>query len=186
MSNLLIVGVGNPGEAYRHNRHNFGFMAIDMLSKHLRIKLEYDKKKSIFGIGRIKKSTVIILKPQTFANLSGEAVLYLASFLKVDLRSIVILYDEPYSPLGRVEFINGVKDEKRIKQIKNGAVQSLVYSLNSAAFNAIELGIGPVKNEDKVEEFSLQDFTEKETALFDKTFDQVKIFIKDFIELSEK
>ena len=85
----LIVGLGNPGQKYRNNRHNIGFIVVDRFAKAHGIEMCIRKKKAVFGRGAFGGEEIVLLKPQTFMNLSGEAVLYLASFLKIKTINLV-------------------------------------------------------------------------------------------------
>jgi len=81
----LIVGFGNPGEKFFNNRQNIGFKVVDILGNNENIEVKIKKKKSIIGRGRIRDTEVVLLKPQTFVNLIGESVLYIASFLRITI-----------------------------------------------------------------------------------------------------
>ncbi len=87
----LVVGLGNPGETYEGTRHNLGFMVLDRMAARYGTAVDVKKKKSMIGRIRIGKERVMLLKPQTFVNLSGEAVLYMASFLRIMPENIVVV-----------------------------------------------------------------------------------------------
>ena len=78
----LIVGLGNPGRDYEKTRHNTGFMALDLIAKELNISVTSEKFKGLYGKGNVKGESVILLKPQTYMNLSGESVRQVMDFLK--------------------------------------------------------------------------------------------------------
>jgi PTH1 family peptidyl-tRNA hydrolase len=153
----LIVGLGNPGKKYEHNRHNVGFMAIDRYAKFHGIPLDIKKKKAVFGKGNLGGHDVILLKPQTFMNLSGEAVLYLASFLKITTPNITVIADDTELPFGQI----------RIR--RSGGSGGLINSLKAENFPRIRVGIGrPEAVEEKdLCDYVLDDFTEKERKLLD-------------------
>lgn len=90
----LIVGLGNPEEEYARTRHNMGFDVINKLSENLNIKVNKNKFNSLYGIGMVGSEKVILLKPQTYMNLSGEAVRDFKNFYKVSPENIIIVYDD--------------------------------------------------------------------------------------------
>ena len=157
----LIVGLGNPGKKYEQNRHNIGFMIVDRFAKHHGIKLCIKKKKAVFGRGKCNGEDVVILKPQTFMNLSGEAVLYLASFLKIKTIDIVVVADDTELPLGKIRV------RQRGGSGGHNGIKSLIYSLKSENFPRVKFGIGRPPDNSKIElyDYVLDDFSssEKET-----------------------
>src|SRR5690606_28674710 len=96
----LIVGLGNPGRSHVYNRHNIGFMAVDRLAARHAIELKRVRNKAIIGSGRIADRPVILAKPQTFMNLSGQSVGPLANYCKVPLVNLLVIYDELDIPFG--------------------------------------------------------------------------------------
>lgn len=157
----LIVGLGNPGKKYEQNRHNIGFMIVDRFAKHHGIILSIKKKKAVFGRGKCNGKDVVILKPQTFMNLSGEAVLYLASFLKIKTIDIVVVADDTELPLGKIRV------RQRGGSGGHNGIKSLIYSLKSENFPRVKFGIGRPPANSKIElyDYVLDDFSsnEKET-----------------------
>ena len=90
----LIVGLGNPGREYENTRHNVGFVAIDYLAQQIGTKLSKIKFKGVYGEGFIGNEKCILLKPQTFMNLSGQSVREAAEFYKIEPQNIIVLYDD--------------------------------------------------------------------------------------------
>ncbi len=158
----LIVGLGNPGRKYQYNRHNIGFMVVDQFSKKYNIDLDIKKKKAVFGRGKCYSEDVILLKPQTFMNLSGEAVLYLASFLKVKTDDIIVIADDTELPFGKI----------RIRRSGgsggHNGIKSLIYSLKSEDFPRLRFGIGKPDSHSEKDlcEYVLEDFTRGELEIF--------------------
>ena len=89
----LIVGLGNPEEDYSNTRHNMGFNTINKLAKQYEIELNKKKFKGLYGTGIIENEKVILLKPQTFMNLSGESIIEAINFYKIEEDKIIIIYD---------------------------------------------------------------------------------------------
>ena len=97
---FVIVGLGNPGRKYEHTRHNMGFLAIDVLSQKYDIKVNKIKFRSLVGEGHIAGQKVVLVKPQTFMNLSGEAVREVMDFYKLAPQELIVIYDDIDIPAG--------------------------------------------------------------------------------------
>ena len=132
----LIVGLGNPEEDYSRTRHNMGFEVINKISEEYNIKVNKNKFKALFGMGEIEGKKVILLKPQTFMNLSGEAVQEFVDFYKIDLNKLIIIYDDiDTSPkIVRIRKFGGPGTHNGMK--------SVVQCLGSDKFPRIRVGIG--------------------------------------------
>ena len=90
----LIVGLGNPEEDYSHTRHNMGFNTINKLAKQYNIEVNKKKFKGLYGTGSIEQEKVILLKPQTFMNLSGESIQEIMNFYKISPEELIVIYDD--------------------------------------------------------------------------------------------
>lgn len=134
----LIAGLGNPGAKYEKTWHNVGFMTLEILSQKHKIQINRIKFKGLFGRGSIGDSQVILLKPTTFMNLSGESIREAAAFFRIPKERIIVLYDDLDIETGMI----------RIR--KNGGpgthngMRSIVSCLASEAFPRIRIGIGPL------------------------------------------
>jgi len=91
---VLIFGLGNPGPTYAQSRHNAGFLALDELSRRLRIPIDKSKRKAMLGEGQVNGEKVLLIKPQTFMNKSGDCVLDFAAFYKVPSQHLYVIYDD--------------------------------------------------------------------------------------------
>lgn len=100
----LIIGLGNPGKEYENTRHNTGFMVLDRLSEKLNIEMTQNKFKGLYGKVNIKGEDVILLKPQTYMNLSGESVRQVMDFFKINQEDILVIYDDLDMPVGKLLF----------------------------------------------------------------------------------
>ncbi len=132
----MIVGLGNPGKQYEFTRHNAGFLCLDYLAAKNNIKVNKIKFKSLVGEGNINGEKVILLKPTTFMNLSGEAVVQAAGFYKVDVSDIIVVYDDISLPIGSLRI-----REKGSAGGHNG-MKSIIYLLGKDNFPRIRLGVG--------------------------------------------
>ena len=132
----MIVGLGNPGKQYEFTRHNAGFLCLDYLAAKYNIKVNKIKFKSLVGEGNIGGEKVILLKPTTFMNLSGEAVVQAAGFYKIDVSDIIVVYDDISLPIGSLRI-----REKGSAGGHNG-MKSIIYLLGKDNFPRIRLGVG--------------------------------------------
>jgi len=153
----LIVGLGNPGEGYSINRHNVGFIALDTLAESQDISFVTKKDlKALVAVTHIDGRQVVLAKPITFMNLSGEAVAALAAFYKVNTAGITVVHDELDLPFGKVQnkFGGGSAGHNGLKSI----IQHL-----GEDFNRIRIGIGPKTPEEMdTADFVLQNFSKTE------------------------
>lgn len=152
----LIVGLGNPGREYELTRHNIGFMAIDELAKRWNISLNEQKFKGVFGAGFVNGEKVILLKPLTYMNLSGESIRPLMDYYKIDVEDFVVLYDDLDISVGKLRL--------RMKGSAGGhnGVKSTISHLGTQEFQRIRMGIDRPKNGMKVVDYVLGRFTSEE------------------------
>ncbi len=169
----LIVGLGNPGDSYSKTRHNLGFLVLDCLAKRHNISIDIKKKKSLIGKMRFNNKKIIILKPQTFINLSGEAVLYMASFLRIQPQNIIVVCDD-----ANLEFGN-VSVKKYGSSGGHNGVKSLIKFLKADDFPRVRIGIGrPVSTQMPLESHVLGSFSKDEirklTPIFETACDMIE------------
>ncbi|MBA4376495.1 MAG: aminoacyl-tRNA hydrolase [Anaerolinea sp.] len=136
MSPFLIVGLGNPGRDYRETRHNIGFMVIDYLAETIGCKLTKVQSKAIIGTGKIQDQKVILVKPQTFMNLSGQAVSALMRFYKVDYSRLIVAHDDVDLLFGQIRMRPGGGSAGQ------KGVTSIIEKLGSQEFFRLRMGIG--------------------------------------------
>ena len=98
----LIVGLGNPGKLYVNNRHNVGFRCIDFFARKEGILLNQRRSRSRLGVGEVAGTRVILAKPRTFMNLSGQAVAPLLRYYQIQLQGLIVIYDDLDLPLGKI------------------------------------------------------------------------------------
>lgn len=170
----LIVGLGNPGRAHLYNRHNIGFMALDRLAARHGIELKRVQNKAIVGHGRVAGRPVILAKPQTFMNLSGEAVGPLANFYKIAPANILVAYDELDIPFGVLRL-----REKGGAGGHNG-MRSIIQHLGQE-FPRLRLGIGRPPGRMDAAGFVLQDFGRDELPLVSEMLDTAVEAVESFV-----
>lgn len=132
----IIVGLGNPGRKYDGTRHNVGFETIDLLAHRNEIKVNKLKFKALYGEGNIGGKKVLLVKPQTFMNLSGQSLLELVQFYKVDMNQILVIYDDIDIAVGSIRI-----REKGSAGTHNG-MRSIIYQLQKDTFPRIRIGVG--------------------------------------------
>lgn len=165
----LIVGLGNIGPQYTYTRHNIGFMAIDVLAKEYNVKFDIKKKKSALGIAKIGDKKVALLKPQTYMNISGEPVLYTASFLKIPPEDIIVVCDDVSLQVGKIRI------RKEGSSGGHNGLKSVAYYLKTDLFPRIRIGIGEPPEYVPLENWVLSNITLKEYQILSKT---LKVFKK--------
>lgn len=160
----LIAGLGNPGREYVGTRHNIGFEAADALCSKFDIKFNKEKFRAVFGSGTIAGKKVIVAKPQTYMNLSGESIRELAEWYKIDSENIIIMYDDISLPVGKLRI-----REKGSAGGHNG-IKNIIYQLNTDVFPRIKIGMGTPQNPDyDIKDYVLGHFSKEETEILIKT-----------------
>lgn len=136
----LIAGLGNPGREYERTRHNVGFTALDYLAYDANINVGKLKFKGVYGDGIIGGEKCILLKPQTFMNLSGESVREAAEYFKIEPNKIIVLYDDVDLEPGRIRI--------RPKGSAGGhnGIKSIIYQLSSEDFTRVRFGVGKAQH----------------------------------------
>lgn len=169
---VMIVGLGNPGLAYRHTRHNFGFLAIEELADALKIPLKRLKFKAMIGEGKFGESKVILVKPITFMNESGRAVAPLLRFFKIPLSNLLIIHDDLDLPLGtlRLRPSGGTSGQR--------GMASIITQLGTQDFPRLRLGIGRPPGQMDPVDYVLKDFLPSEKEL-------MKIVLQTAVEASQ-
>ncbi|WP_300369339.1 aminoacyl-tRNA hydrolase [Brachyspira sp.] len=152
----LIVGLGNPGEEYKNHRHNVGFILVDKIATHFNINFDNNKKKSLYSRTKYKDIEYILLKPQTFMNLSGESVIYISKFFNIKSEDIIVIYDDMDIPFGTFKIKKGGSSGGH-----NG-IKSLIAHLQNDDFTRIRVGIGRPPAGKKVNDYVLSSFSKKE------------------------
>ncbi len=138
---FCLIGLGNPGRQYLQTRHNAGFLVIDRIADEANIKLDKKGFQSIYGKGLINKEQVILVKPQTFMNLSGEAAGPIINYYRIPLNQVLIIYDELDLPLGSIRI--------RLSGSAGGhnGLTSVLTSIGNQNIPRLRVGIGRPTNE---------------------------------------
>ena len=155
---FLIVGLGNAGRRYRNNRHNIGFMVVERLAEAYGVSLGRAQQRAVVGNGRIASRHVILAKPQTMMNLSGDAVGPLANYYKIPPANMLVIYDELDLPLGTIRL-----REKGGSSGHNG-MKSIMQQVGNG-FPRMRLGIGRPPGRMPPAAYVLQDFGQDDLPL---------------------
>lgn len=180
----LIVGLGNPGKEYASNRHNAGFMAVDSLISKYNLLQSKDKFNSEFYKGQISNDTILAVRPLTFMNNSGKAVLAFANFFKIEAENVIVIYDDLDLAPGKVKLkiAGGDGGHNGIKSI-NGFMPN--------KYLKIRIGIGHPGHRDLVSDYVLSNFKKDELEKMQISFSKIAelfdlIIHKDYDAFSSK
>ena len=178
---FLIVGLGNPGKQYESTRHNAGFICIDILAEKYGIKINKLKFKSLMGEGRIEGKRCLLLKPQTFMNLSGEAVRDAVEFYKIPVENVIVICDDISLEPGKMRI-----RRKGSHGGQNG-MRNIIFHLKDDNFPRIKIGIGAKPNpEYDLADWVLSRFSQNEAKLIrqvaDNTVSAIEIMVKGDID----
>ncbi|HZJ58307.1 MAG TPA: aminoacyl-tRNA hydrolase [Clostridia bacterium] len=152
----IIAGLGNPGSKYADTRHNIGFIALDMLAERLGIKVARIKHKALIGEGTFEGHRVVLAKPQTYMNLSGESILDIKNWYKVEDSKIIVIYDDIDLDVGvlRIRSSGSAGTHK--------GMQSIIYQLQSQDFPRVRIGIGETPEGWDLKNYVLSKFKDDE------------------------
>lgn len=168
----LIVGFGNPGEQHLNNRLNIGFKVVEILGNNENIEIKIKKKKSLIGRGVIDNNDVVLLKPQTFVELIGESVLYIASFIRITVNDIICVLGDHNLEFGelRVDYL--------LSSLNNAGINSIAKALKSDKFAKVRIGIGAPSKGESLENYLYKDFTEEENLILIDVLNQTEEAIR--------
>ncbi len=163
----LIVGLGNPGREYEKTRHNIGFRCVDAIAAAYGISVTRRQAHAFLGDGLIAEQRVLLAKPQTYMNLSGEAVRALVDFYKIPLENLLVISDDMDIPLGtlRIRQKGGAGGQKGLK--------SIMEHLGTQEFARLRVGIGRPPGRMEPTDYVLQDFESADQILVIETLDRV-------------
>ena len=157
----LIIGLGNPGKEYERTRHNIGFEVVDALSEQWNIPLNQAKHKGLYGVGYVDGKKVILLKPMTYMNLSGESIKAVMDYFKVEIEDLVVFYDDLDLAVGKIRLRqkggagghNGIKSmiahlgTQEFKEEEWAEMQSVIASCSRACEDFLKKPFLQVMNE---------------------------------------
>ena len=174
-SSYLLIGLGNPGRQYQTNRHNFGFMFVDRLAVRLNARGLKVQSKAIVTTATYEDRRLILAKPQTYMNLSGQSVQGLANFYKLPLENLLVAHDDLDIPFGTIRMRpgGGPGGQK--------GVASAIERLGTKDFARLRLGIGRPPGRMDPAAYVLQDFSREEVKLLSELLDHAADAALEFV-----
>ena len=172
---FVVVGLGNPGKNYANTRHNVGFDTLDLLAHRNNIKINKIKFKSVYGEGSIGGEKVLLLKPQTYMNNSGIAILELYNFYKLSIKNIIVVVDDIDIEFGTIR-VKG----KGSAGSHNG-LKSIIYHLQSEDFPRVKIGIGEKREGQDLANFVLSKFTKDERVDIDAAIEKAALAVETIV-----
>lgn len=163
---FCIVGLGNPGRQYAETKHNVGFHVIDRLAEKYEIKVDKFKHKALVGDGTIRGRRVLLVKPQTFMNLSGESVREIVNFYKIPQERFLVIFDDTSLPCGSVRI-----REKGSHGGHNG-IRNIIDQMGTDVFCRIKVGIGEKPNGWDLADYVLAKFAPDDLPLMEQGVDK--------------
>ena len=173
---FLIVGLGNPEEEYSNTRHNMGFDTINKLANEYNIKINKNKFKGLCGNGIIENEKVILLKPQTYMNLSGECIKEAMAFYKIKSENIIVIYDD-------IDIEPGIiKIRKKGGPGGHNGMKSVISEIDTQNFPRIRIGIGKPENKGQLIEYVIGKMPQTDKDILEKATTLGKEAIIEIIE----
>ena len=177
---FMLVGLGNPGRDYRETRHNIGFMTIDAYAALHGIKLNKVQNKAITGSGRVADARVILVKPQTFMNLSGQAVASLVRYYKIPLEHLIVAHDDVDLPFTTIRMRPGGGSAGQ------KGIASIIKMVGTQDFARLRMGIGRPPGQMDAADYVLQTFSRSDKdqlpAFLQRSVEALDCYITDGLE----
>lgn len=176
----IIVGLGNPGQQYRHTRHNIGFAVIDALACRYAIPMRQHGTQALYGAGQLGHRQVMLVRPQTYMNLSGHAVAPLVHGFVQPGEELVVIHDDIDLPLGKI----------RVKRQGGDAghrgVRSIIECLGHGTFVRVRLGVGRPPHQEDIVDYVLSPFTAEEHKAQDDMIAQALACVEMLLESTDQ
>lgn len=172
----LIVGLGNPGKEYAGTRHNVGFDTIDYLAKKNNVTINKMKFNAVYGEYKLNNEKIILFKPLTYMNLSGNAIKQIINYYKISLDKLIVIYDDIDISLGSLRI------RPHGSSGTHNGMKSIIYQLQSDKFKRIRIGIGRNTNSDmSLADFVLHKFSKDERQFIDETIENASLASEEII-----
>ena len=172
----LIVGLGNPGDEYKNTRHNIGYMFIDYFAEKNKTVIDKKKFNGFYGEINVDGEKVLLLKPLSYMNLSGEVVIKFIKYFKIDIKDVLIIHDDLDLPTGKIRL-----RESGSSGGHNG-IKNITEHLNTENFKRLKIGISNNKDID-TKDYVLGKFSSEEKEILDNLKEEVANIQRDFITL---
>ena len=164
---FVILGIGNPGKKYEGTRHNIGFIAMDYMESKYGIKINKIKHKALIGEGNISGEKVILVKPQTYVNLSGESLREICAFYKIPPENVIVIHDDVSLDVGKLRI------RKKGSDGGHNGIKSIIYQLKSDEFTRIKVGVGAAPEHFDLADWVLGKFSKEEITHLSKAVDAI-------------
>ena len=162
----LIVGLGNPGQKYEHTRHNMGFLTVDLLAEQLNVKLNKVKFKSAYNIVRFGGQKCLVMKPQTYMNLSGESIRSIVEYYKIDPEEeLLVIYDDISLEVGQLRI------RRKGSAGGHNGIKNIIANLGSSVFPRIKVGVGEKPKGYDLADYVLGKFSKEDRVLMEEGYD---------------
>lgn len=172
----IIVGLGNPEEEYKNTRHNMGFDTINKIAEQYHIEIDKNKFKGIYGTGTIENEKVLLLKPQTYMNLSGESIREVLNFYKLDESSLIIIYDD-------IDIRPGtIKIRKTGGPGTHNGMKSVIQNLNKKEFARVRVGIGMPEHKNDLINYVIGKMPGEDRKILDEATTKAKDAVIEIIK----
>ena len=177
----IIVGLGNPSKEYQNTRHNIGFDVVDYIAKYANISMDTKKHKAIIGKGIIEGHKVVLAKPQTYMNLSGESVRALIDFYKISIEDqLIIIFDDVSLDVGQIRI------RKKGSAGGHNGIKSIIAHLGTTEFMRIKVGVGEKPKGYDLADYVLGHFSKSERETMEESIkrcdDAIKMMIAQEID----
>lgn len=173
---MLIVGLGNPGKQYEKTVHNVGFMVVDRLLDKLGVKAKDKGHEAVFATTFCKGNKVIIAKPQTYMNLSGESVKQLVKYNDMNASDVVVVYDDIDLPLGAIRI------RKEGSAGTHNGMKNVIANLGTTEVARIRVGVGDDRGKMQLKDYVLSNVCGEKKEKLDKVIDRVSQCLQDYIQ----
>ena len=172
----IIVGLGNPGKDYEKTRHNTGFMALDLISEKIGTHIDRLKFKALTTVSEIGGHQVLLMKPQTFMNLSGEAVFAAMDFYKIPLEKVIVVYDDTTLDVGKMRI------RKKGSAGGHNGIKSIIALCSGDTFPRIKIGIGKKPEGWDLADWVLGKYSEDDLktlqGMYENSFEAAKLIME--------
>lgn len=173
----IVVGLGNPGMQYEGTRHNAGFAALDMLSAKYGIRVEQTKFKALCGMAQIAGKPALLMKPQTFMNLSGESVAAAARFYKLPMSHVLVLFDDISLPVGKLRV------RRKGSAGGHNGIKSIIGECGTSEFPRIKIGVGDKPRPDyDLASWVLGRFAEDDQPMFAQSLERTANAVEELLQ----
>ena len=165
---FLIAGRGKSGKEYENTRHNVGFLTVDKIACEVGVKITKKGFQSLYSLGQFEESKILLLKPQTYMNNSGNALREAKEFYKIDTDKIIVIHDEMDLPLQTIRL------KKAGGSAGHNGIKSIVANIGTDEFARVRVGVGKPSGKDNVEHHVLSGFSKEERELLPGVIESAK------------